>query len=127
MCVETAKVVLGVGKDVNRERGKEKPGVHRFVYPSEISPVTFECIINCIYLFISVKHASEHSYRNLHFYRNRIEKYFIHPPVGEIQICQVAQKNYKKYINIYNDCILDNDNNNNNTNATTTTTNNNNQ
>ena len=24
----------------------------------------------------------------------RIEKYFIHPPVGEIQICQVAQKNY---------------------------------
>ena len=33
-----------------------------------------------------------------------IEKYFLHPPVGEIQISRVAQK----IINIYNDCILDN-------------------
>ena len=33
--------------------------------------------------------------------RNRIEKYFIHPPVGEIQISRVAQK----MINICNDCI----------------------
>ena len=40
------------------------------------------------------------------------EKYFIHPPVGEIQISQVAQK----IINIYNDFILDNNNNNNNNN-----------
>jgi len=32
-----------------------------------------------------------------------IEKYFIHPPVGEIKISQLAQK----IINIYNDCILD--------------------
>ena len=40
-----------------------------------------------------------------------IEKYFIHPSVGEIQICQVAQKKDKKKIIIYNDCILDNNNN----------------
>ena len=46
--------------------------------------------------------------------------------MGEIQICQVAQKNYKKIIYIYNDCILDNDNNNNTTNTTTTNNNNNN-
>ena len=28
--------------------------------------------------------------------------------MGEIQICQEAQKNEKTIINIYNDCILDN-------------------
>ena len=32
-----------------------------------------------------------------------IEKYFIHPPVGEIQISRVAQK----ILNIYNDFILE--------------------
>jgi len=33
-----------------------------------------------------------------------MEKYFIHTPVGEIQISRVAQK----IINIYNDFILNN-------------------
>ena len=41
-----------------------------------------------------------------------IEKYFIHSPVGEIQISWVTQK----IINIYNDFILNNNNNNNNDN-----------
>ena len=43
---------------------------------------------------------------------NRIEKYFIHPPLREIQISQVGQN----FLDIYNDCILDNNYNNNTTN-----------
>ena len=42
--------------------------------------------------------------------------------MGEIQISQVAQN----FLDIYNDCILDNNNDNNTTTTTTTTNNNNN-
>jgi len=68
---------------------------HIFIFYVKLLPNCTDCI-SCYYF---------------HLVGLEIEKHFIHPPVGEIQISQVAQN----ILDIYNDCILDNN---------TTTTNN---